>query len=340
MRSYIIGAILKFLDKAKIYVQSGHGGCGSISFRREKYIEFGGPNGGNGGRGSDIILQSIPSLNTLIDFRYQQHFKGKTGKHGMGRNCTGRSSDPIIIKVPIGTQVFTEDCQHMIVDMIYPDQKYILCHGGHGGRGNTSFKSSMNQSPKKSEEGFVGTEMWIWLKLKMIADIGIIGLNNTGKSSFLAHFSNARPKIADFPFSTLYPQIGVVNTKNYEKKLLMIDTPGLIKGASDGYGLGKKFLVHIERCKLLIHLIDCTHPNPINAYYTVKNELQNHTQELINKPEIILFSKTDKIPYEILKKKCLDLEEKIMKKVFTISYSSQSEIQTIYNEILRYMNKF
>ena len=245
---------MKFLDQAKIFIQSGDGGAGCVSFRREKYIEFGGPNGGDGGKGGSVYLEAVENLNTLIDFRYQQHFKAKKGQNGMGSQMTGSKGDDIIIKVPVGTEVLAEDGETLIVDMVNPGQKFLIAKGGDGGRGNTQFKSATNQAPRYAEPGWPGEEMWVWLKLKVIADVGLVGLPNAGKSTFLSVVTQARPKIADYPFTTLHPNLGVAWVDNYE--MVIADIPGLIEGAHEGVGLGDRFLKHVERCAALIHLID------------------------------------------------------------------------------------
>ncbi|MBO6580473.1 MAG: GTPase ObgE, partial [Thalassospira sp.] len=298
---------MKFLDEAKIYVRSGRGGAGSVSFRREKYIEYGGPDGGDGGRGGDIILEAVENLNTLIDFRYQQHFKAEVGMHGMGRQRTGRSGKSITIKVPVGTQVLAEDRETLIVDMIEPGQTYMLCRGGDGGRGNTHFKSSTNQAPRRAEEGWPAEEMWVWLRLKLIADAGLVGLPNAGKSTFLAASSHARPKIADYPFTTLHPQLGVVNVDDHE--FVLADIPGLIEGASEGKGIGTRFLGHIERCEVLVHLIDCAEEDPVATYKTVREELEGYAEELVEKPEIVVLSKADQLLPEMVEEQRQILEK-------------------------------
>jgi GTP-binding protein len=262
---------MKFLDQAKIYLKSGNGGPGSVSFRREKYIEFGGPNGGDGGRGGSVLIRCVDGLNTLIDYRYQQHFKAKNGGHGMGRDRTGASAPDVILKVPVGTQVLEDDNDTLIADMTEVGQEIALCKGGDGGRGNAAFKTSTNRAPRKFEEGWPGEERWIWLRLKLIADAGLVGLPNAGKSTFLSATSRARPKIADYPFTTLVPQLGVVRAGNRE--FVLADIPGLIEGASEGVGLGHRFLGHVERCRVLLHMIDGTEEDVAASYKTIRGEL-------------------------------------------------------------------
>ena len=287
---------MKFLDEAKIFVKSGDGGDGCASFRREKYIEFGGPDGGNGGRGGDIKFVCVENLNTLIDFRYQQHFKASRGAHGMGRNRTGSKGKTTIIKVPLGTQILSDDKRHILADMTKSGDTYLLLSGGDGGRGNTFFKTSTNQAPRTFEKGWPGEELWVWLRLKLIADVGIIGLPNAGKSTFLSTVTRAHPKIGDYPFTTLYPNLGVVRRGNDE--FVLADIPGLIAGASNGAGLGIKFLGHLERCRALLHLIDATIENPIDSYFIIRNELKSYGNDLSNKLEILALNKCDALSEE------------------------------------------
>jgi len=267
---------MKFLDEAKIYIRSGDGGKGCISFRREKFIPDGGPDGGNGGRGGSVIAECVAGLNTLIDFRYQQHFKAKKGQHGMGSNCTGASSDDMIVKLPVGTQIFAEDRETLIADLTQVGQRVLLAQGGLGGLGNQCFKSSTNQAPRIATDGEEGQEAWLWLKLKLMSDAGLLGLPNAGKSTFLAAVSRAKPKIADYPFTTLTPQLGVVYVDN--KEFVLADIPGLIEGASEGVGLGLKFLGHVERSGILLHLIDGTGEDVVGAYKTIRKELKEYSK--------------------------------------------------------------
>ena len=290
---------MKFLDQAKIYVKSGDGGDGVIAFRREKFMEFGGPDGGNGGRGGDIIFEAMQNLNTLIDFRYTQHFRAPKGGNGAGSDRTGAAAPEIRIKVPIGTQIMAEDRETLLADLDTPDKTVTICRGGDGGFGNTHYKSSTNRAPRKSTKGFPGEERWLWLRLKLIADAGLVGLPNAGKSTLLAASSAARPKIADYPFTTLHPQLGVIRLSNSEE-FVLADIPGLIEGAHEGAGLGDRFLGHVERCAVLIHLIDGAAGHVVDAWRTVREELGSYGAGLDTKPELIALNKTDAMtPREI-----------------------------------------
>jgi GTP-binding protein len=292
---------MKFLDQAKIFVKSGDGGAGCVSFRREKFIEFGGPDGGNGGRGGDVIVEAVPNLNTLIDYRYAQHFKARRGYHGMGKNRTGSDADAILMRVPIGTQILDEDRETVLYDLKKAGQRVILARGGDGGFGNAHYKTSTNQAPRQHGEGWPGEERWIWLRLKLIADCGLVGLPNAGKSTLLAATSRAKPKIADYPFTTLTPQLGVVHVDDSE--FVLADIPGLIEGAHDGAGLGHRFLGHVERCGVLIHLIDGTQEDVVDAYKTIRAELQAYSPVLAAKREIVVLNKCDALlPEDILEK--------------------------------------
>jgi len=308
---------MKFLDQVKIYVKAGNGGKGSASFRREKFIEFGGPNGGDGGKGGSIKLVCEKNLNTLIDFRYQQHFNAERGEDGKGQNKTGKSGSDLILKIPIGTQVLEEDNKTLIFDCTKEDQSFVVANGGKGGLGNTRFKSSTNRAPRKITKGALGEDFWIWLQLKTIADIGIIGLPNAGKSSLLAALTKAKPKIANYQFTTLNPNLGVTSYDN--KELTLADIPGLIEGANEGVGLGYKFLKHIERCKNLLHLIDITETNLLKCYFQVRKELKKYSDKLINKKEIVVLNKTDLIDKEEILKITNKLKKKIKTKIFIIS---------------------
>ena len=308
---------MKFLDQVKIYVKAGDGGKGSASFRREKFIEFGGPNGGDGGKGGSIKLVCEKNLNTLIDFRYQQHLNAERGGDGKGQNKTGKSGSDLILKIPIGTQVLEEDNKTLIFDCTKEDQSFVVANGGKGGLGNTRFKSSTNRAPRKITKGALGEDFWIWLQLKTIADIGIIGLPNAGKSSLLAALTKAKPKIANYQFTTLNPNLGVTSYDN--KELILADIPGLIEGANKGVGLGYKFLKHIERCKNLLHLIDITETNLLKCYFQVRKELKKYSDKLINKKEIVVLNKTDLIDKEEILKITNELKKKIKTKIFIIS---------------------
>lgn len=292
---------MKFLDQAKIYIQSGKGGDGCLSFRREKFIEFGGPNGGDGGKGGAVWAECVDNLNTLIDYRYQQHFKAKNGRPGEGSNRTGANGEDCIIKVPPGTQIFEEDNETLIADLVEPGERVLLARGGNGGFGNAHFKSSVNQAPRRTNPGQPGEELTIWLRLKLIADAGLVGLPNAGKSTFLATVSAAKPKIADYPFTTLHPNLGVVRVG--ERDFVLADIPGLIEGANEGAGLGTRFLGHIERCRVLLHLIDATQEDVTGAYETVRGELEAYGIDLEDKPEIVALSKCDAVSGEEIAEK-------------------------------------
>jgi len=283
---------MKFLDECKIYIRSGNGGGGAVSFRREKYIEYGGPDGGDGGRGGDVWIEAVDGLNTLIDFRYAQHFRAGTGIHGMGRNRHGAAGDDVVLKVPVGTQVLAEDKETLVADMDKPGQRLLLLKGGNGGWGNDRFKGPINQAPKHANPGQDGEERWIWLRLKLIADVGLVGLPNAGKSTFLAAASAAKPKIADYPFTTIAPNLGVVDLSTNER-FVIADIPGLIEGASDGAGLGTRFLGHVERTATLIHLVDATQTDVVEAWKTVRTELEAYADELGDKVEILALNKID-----------------------------------------------
>lgn len=287
---------MKFLDQAKVYVRSGDGGNGSVSFRREKFIEFGGPDGGNGGRGGDVYAECVDGLNTLIDYRYQQHFKAGTGGHGMGRDRSGGRGADVVLAVPVGTQIFDEDNETLLADLTEVGQKVILAEGGNGGFGNAHFKSSTNRAPRRANPGQEGTERWLWLRLKLIADAGLVGLPNAGKSTFLAAVSAARPKIADYPFTTLHPGLGVAASDGRE--FVVADVPGLIEGAHEGAGVGDRFLGHLERCRVLLHLVDATVDDPARSYQTVRDELAAYGHGLSGKPEIVALSKVDALTLE------------------------------------------
>ena len=318
---------MKFLDQAKIHIQSGNGGNGCISFRREKFVEFGGPNGGNGGKGGDIIIKCVDGLNTLIDYRYRQHFKAKNGSPGMGSDKTGRSGEDTIIEVPRGTLILEEDNEEVIADVVNKDQSLTILKGGNGGFGNAHFKSSENQTPRTANDGENGQEKWIWLRLKLIADIGLIGLPNAGKSTLISTVSEAKPKIADYPFTTLNPVLGIA--KYNDNELVIADIPGLIEGAHEGKGLGDRFLGHIERCNLLLHLIDANDTDVINSWKTVRNEISAYSKELDEKKEIIVLSKSDSINEEKLDEKLIILKDYTNKDVFKMSSVTGKGITSI-----------
>ena len=297
---------MKFLDQAKVYIRSGNGGAGAVSFRREKFIEFGGPDGGDGGRGGDVWLEVVDGLNTLIDYRYQQHFKAQTGVHGMGRNMTGAKGSDIILKVPVGTQVYEEDNETLICDLTQVGQRYLLAKGGNGGFGNQHFKTSTNQAPRRANPGLEGQEMWVWLRLKLIADAGLVGLPNAGKSTFLASVTAAKPKIADYPFTTLHPGLGVARID--AREFVIADIPGLIEGAHEGVGIGDRFLGHVERTRVLLHLVSAQEENPGKAYKIVRGELEAYGHGLTDKIEIVALSQVDTLDPDARKKKVASLK--------------------------------
>ncbi len=308
---------MKFLDRAKIFLKAGNGGDGCMSFRREKFVEFGGPDGGDGGKGGDIIIEGVKHLNTLIDYRYQQHFSAKRGENGSGSNKYGRGGNDLILKVPVGTEVLDESGKFVFADITNEGQRISIAKGGEGGRGNNKFKSSINQAPRRADSGGVGDELWVWLQLKLIADVGLIGMPNAGKSTFLSITTRAKPKIADYPFTTLIPQLGVVYIDSSE--FVMADIPGLIEGAHDGRGLGDKFLAHVERCSSLIHLIDITQENPLQSYENIRNELLMYNCKMKLKPEIVVLNKIDAISEDEAKVIQQKFENKLSKKIHTIS---------------------
>tara|TARA_B100001029_G_scaffold41710_1_gene32477 strand:+ start:1565 stop:2548 length:984 start_codon:yes stop_codon:yes gene_type:complete len=318
---------MKFLDQAKIYIKAGNGGSGSASFRREKYIEFGGPDGGDGGDGGSIVLEAERNLNTLIDFRYRQHFKAESGKPGSKKNKTGGSGKNLILKVPVGTQIYEEDNNTLIYDLTKNNEKFVVATGGKGGLGNTRFKSSTNRSPRKKTAGKMGEEFWIWLQLKVIADVGIIGLPNAGKSSFLSKCTRARPKIANYPFTTINPNLGVLNY-NY-KEIVLADIPGLIEGSHKGIGLGDKFLRHIERCKTLIHLIDISDKNILNNYLKIRNELSKYDKKILRKKEIIILNKSDLVDLNSVSEKLKEFKKRTKKSYEIISLISNYNFEKI-----------
>src|SRR5215210_651876 len=316
---------MKFLDEAKIYLRSGDGGNGCIAFRREKFIEFGGPNGGDGGRGGDVIVECVDGLNTLIDYRYQQHFKARPGGNGMGKDRHGPNGAPVVLKVPVGTQIFDEDKETLLADFTEIGQRLVLARGGNGGFGNAYFKSSTNRAPRHANPGQAGEERWVWLRLKLIADAGLVGLPNAGKSTFLSVVSAAKPKIADYPFTTLHPQLGVVNAQGRE--FVLADIPGLIEGAHEGAGLGDRFWGHVERCRALLHIVDGTCEHAGKAYKTVRTELEAYQGHLAEKIEILALNKIDAVTADELKKQKDRLKRAAKKTPLLISAATRAGVK-------------
>jgi len=327
---------MKFLDQAKIYIKAGNGGSGSASFRREKFIEYGGPDGGDGGDGGSIIVECDRNLNTLIDFRYAQHFKAQHGNAGSKRNKTGANGKDLVLKVPVGTQIYEEDNNTLIYDFTKNKEKYLVASGGKGGLGNVRFKSSTNRAPKKKTNGKIGEEFWIWLQLKVIADVGIIGKPNAGKSSLLAALTRAKPKIANYPFTTINPNLGV--TYYDGKEVTLADIPGLVEGAHKGVGLGDKFLRHIERCKVLLHLIDISEDDLFNVYKKIKFELSTYDKNLTKKKEIIFFNKSDLLEKIEITEKLKEFKKKVKAKYEVISVYSNKDIQKIKKLLIKNAN--
>lgn len=324
---------MKFLDQAKIYLKSGQGGGGAVSFRREKFIEHGGPDGGNGGKGGDIIFEAVEGLNTLIDFRYRQHFKAKRGAGGAGRNQTGASADDLVIPVPIGTQILADDQETLLADMTLPGERLVLLKGGDGGRGNASYKSSTNRAPRQSQPGWPGQELWVWLRLKLLADAGLVGLPNAGKSTFINAVTNARAKVGAYPFTTIKPQLGVVLHR--DREFVMADIPGLIAGAAEGVGIGDRFLGHIERCRVLLHLVDASEPSPTRAYRTVADELEAYGAGLDEKPQILALTKIDLVDKRALAAKKRALEKASGALVFLVSAATGEGLDEVLDALLR-----
>jgi GTPase len=323
---------MKFLDQAKIYLKSGDGGPGVVAFHRAKFIEFGGPDGGDGGRGGDIVFEAVANLNTLIDFRYQQHFKARNGGQGAGSNRTGASSAPLVVKVPVGTQILDETNEEVLLDLTRPGQRVVFLKGGDGGFGNTHYKSSTNRAPRKSTPGWPGQERWVWLRLKLIADAGLVGLPNAGKSTFLAATSQARPKIADYPFTTLKPQLGVV--KAHDEEFVLADLPGLIEGAAEGAGLGHRFLGHVERCAVILHLVDGTEEDVVGAWRTIRGELEAYGHGLAEKPEIIGLNKADALTAEEVKSKRVKLKRESKREVMVLSGATGAGVTEVLAALL------
>ncbi len=328
---------MKFLDQIKIFVKAGDGGSGSASFRREKFVEFGGPDGGDGGCGGSIVFISDENLNTLIDFRYQQHFKAERGENGKGKKQTGKNGKDLILKAPVGTQIFEEDNNTLIYDFIKPKQKMILANGGKAGLGNVRFKSSINRAPRKKTDGGQGEGFWVWLQLKVIADIAIIGMPNSGKSSLLSVLTSAKPKIANYPFTTINPNLGVANYD--DKEITLADIPGLIEGAHEGIGLGDKFLRHIERCKNILHLIDITNKDILESYFKVRTELAKYSSKLTKKKEIIVFNKIDMINDEEINNKINTFKKKLKKNIYIISALKNKGLKTIKKVLINNVHR-
>ncbi|MEQ8826287.1 MAG: GTPase ObgE, partial [Parvibaculum sp.] len=329
---------MHFLDQAKIYLKSGAGGPGAVSFRREAYVEFGGPDGGDGGRGGDIVFEAVPGLNTLIDFRYAQHFKAPRGKHGMGRNRTGASAKPLVVEVPVGTQVLSEDKEQVLADFTEVGQRLTLLEGGMGGRGNASYKSATNRAPRQHQPGEPGEDMWVWLRLKLLADVGLVGLPNAGKSTFINAVSNARAKVGDYAFTTLVPKLGVVRHKGRE--FVLADIPGLIAGAAEGAGIGDRFLGHIERCRVLIHLIDISgtgEQDPAGAMRVVEEELEAYGEGLADKPRLVALNKLDLADEELVAGFAEELMAAGAGKVFAVSGATGEGIEPLFDAVLSYL---
>lgn len=322
---------MKFLDQAKVFIESGHGGAGAVSFRREKFIEYGGPDGGNGGKGGDVWAECVDGLNTLIDYRYQQHFRAARGGHGMGRQRSGANAEDVILKVPKGTQILAEDNETLLADLTEIGQRVLLCKGGDGGFGNEHYKSSTNRAPRRADPGWPGEEKWIWLRLKLIADAGLVGLPNAGKSTFLSRVSRAKPKIADYPFTTLKPQLGVV--KANDREFVLADLPGLIEGAAEGAGLGHRFLGHVERCAVILHLVDGTAEDPVANWKLIRKELKAYGAGLDKKPEIIGLNKIDALSADELKEKMTKLKRSAKRPVLALSGVSGEGIDAVVNQL-------
>ena len=328
---------MKFLDQAKVYIKAGDGGGGAVSFLREKFVEFGGPNGGNGGRGGDVVVECVDGLNTLIDYRYQQHFKAQTGTHGMGKDRAGANGKDVVLRVPVGTQVLEDDNETLIADLTQVGQRVVLLKGGNGGFGNAHFKTSSNQAPRHANPGLPGEDKWIWLRLKLIADAGLVGLPNAGKSTFLAAVSAAKPKIADYPFTTLHPNLGVVRIG--ERDFVLADIPGLIEGAHEGAGIGDRFLGHIERCGVLVHLIDGTQEDVKTAYKTIRGELAAYDESLADKPEIVALNKIDALTEDEIKEKVKVLKRASKAEVLTVSGVTGKGVQDVLYRIVAILDQ-
>ena len=322
---------MHFLDQAKVYLSSGAGGPGAVAFRREKFVEYGGPDGGNGGKGGDIIFEAVPGLNTLIDFRYTQHFRAPRGKGGSGSNRTGAGGDDLIIRVPIGTQVLSEDKEHVLADFTKVGERIVYLRGGDGGRGNATYKTSTNRAPRQHGSGWPGEEAWVWLRLKLLADAGLLGLPNAGKSTFINAVTNARAKVGAYPFTTVRPQLGVVT--HHDREFVVADIPGLIEGAADGAGIGDRFLGHIERCRVLLHLVDATGDDPVDAYRTVRNELDIYGAGLIDKPEVIGLNKIDALDPADVKKLMTKLKRASKAEIMPLSGAAGTGIDAVLDRL-------
>lgn len=323
---------MHFLDQAKIFVRSGAGGPGAVSFRREKYMEYGGPDGGNGGKGGDIVFEAVPGLNTLIDFRYTQHFKAERGHGGSGSNRTGAGGDDLVIKVPVGTQVLSEDKEHVLADFTEPGVKRVFLRGGDGGRGNATYKTSTNRAPRQHGMGWPSEEMWVWLRLKLLADAGLVGLPNAGKSTFINGVTNAKAKVGAYPFTTTRPQLGVA--MRHGREFVIADIPGLIEGAADGAGIGDRFLGHIERCRVLLHLVDATGDDPVGAYKVVRKELDKYGADLVAKPEVIGLNKIDAMDPAEVKKLATKLKRTSKAEVMLLSGASGDGVDAVLDRLL------
>ena len=327
---------MHFLDQAKIFIRSGGGGPGAVSFRREKFIEYGGPDGGNGGKGGDIVFEAVEGLNTLIDFRYTQHFKAPRGKGGAGQNMTGAGADDLIIKVPVGTQVLSEDKEHVLADFTEVGQRIVLLRGGDGGRGNASYKTATNRAPRQHGTGWPAEEMWVWLRLKLLADAGLVGLPNAGKSTLLNAVTNAKAKVGAYPFTTLHPQLGVVQHRGRE--FVMADIPGLIEGAAEGAGIGDRFLGHIERCRVLLHLVDANSEDVAEAYRIVRDELEAYGADLADKAEVVALNKADTLDDELLDALSAELEEECGHRPLRLSGATGAGSDAVLDAIVRHLD--
>jgi GTP-binding protein len=323
---------MHFLDQAKIFIRSGTGGPGAVSFRREKYIEYGGPDGGHGGKGGDIIFEAVAGLNTLIDFRYTQHFKAQRGHGGAGSNRTGAGGNDLVIRVPVGTQILSEDKSEVLADFIVAGQREVFLRGGDGGRGNASYKTSTNRAPRQHGTGWPGEEMWVWLRLKLLADCGLVGLPNAGKSTFINAVSNAKAKVGDYPFTTIRPQLGVASHKGRE--FVVADIPGLIEGAAEGAGIGDRFLGHIERCRVLLHLVDASGDDPVDAYEIVRSELDAYGAGLADKPQVLALNKIDAVEPKALDKLAKKLAKKSGAEVMLLSGASGQGLPAVLDQII------